>query len=321
MEVVESHRNDHPIPPQTFDKLPTVIKQGITKKIVAFKDLGATALIVGNTKRTSLYEDFPGNPAVLNRDGVHRLKAATLKSDGKNTILDVLAVYLESDDLVVSHSIGAKDFHLCMQDDRCREFANEIQYPIESNAVEGFLKVTRDFPALFNADKATSVMITSSHNVVTSRWSRLLITLMGGRTNKHYYHHFKVLLRTLFVAGDDYNDFVENFPGHTTDFSIAQTNGFLQALREYIQQRFTIEKTDYELRTDLDIRYCTVQSPQHVCLRKGGGVAWVGGPEGYEAQGLLTKASKGGDDTKVAPAAWAAGPCLARFCVSADAKI
>ena len=258
MEVVESHRNDHPIPPQTFDKLPTVIKRGITKKIVAYKDLGATALIVGNTKRTSLYEDFPGNPAVLNRDGVRRLKAATLKSDGKNTILDVLAVYLESDDLVVSHSIGAKDFHLCMQDDRCREFANEIQYPIESDAVEGFLKVTRDFPALFNGDKATGVMITSSRNVVTSRWSPLLITLMGGRTNKHYYHHFKVLLRTLKVAGDDYDDFVENFPGHTTDFSIAQTNGFLQALREYIQQRFAIEKTDYELRTDLDIRYCTV---------------------------------------------------------------
>ena len=65
---------------------------------------------------------------------------------------------------------------------------------------------------------------------------------MGGKTNEHYY----------------YDDFVENFPGHTTDFSIAQTNGFLQALREYVQQRFSVQKTDYELRTDLDIRYCTV---------------------------------------------------------------
>jgi hypothetical protein len=145
-----------------------------------------------------------------------------------------------------------------MQDDRCREFAKEIQYPIESDAVEGFLKVSNDLPAQFKGDKATGVMISSSRNVVTSRWNPLLITLMGGKTNEHYYHHFKVLLGSLNVAGDDYDDFVENFPGHTTDFSIAQTNGFLQALKEYVLNRFSVEKTDYELRTDLNIRYCTV---------------------------------------------------------------
>ena len=53
VKVMDRHANIHPIPPQTFDKLPTVIKQGITKKIIAHKDLGATALIVGSTKRTS----------------------------------------------------------------------------------------------------------------------------------------------------------------------------------------------------------------------------------------------------------------------------
>ena len=50
VKLVDQHANNYSIPPQTFNKIPTVIKQGITKKIIAHKDLGATALIVGNTK-------------------------------------------------------------------------------------------------------------------------------------------------------------------------------------------------------------------------------------------------------------------------------
>jgi hypothetical protein len=256
VQVLEPH-TDHPIPPQTFDKIPTIVKQGIAKKIVAYKDLGANALIVGTPKRTSFYDEFVGNPAVKNRDGVRRLKASLLKADCHNNILEVLSLYLTKVDLVVSHSIAGDDFHLCMQDKHCREFAKGNHYPLESDAVEGFLKVTNDFPLVFKGDKATGVMITSSYNAVTSRWSPLLITLMGGRTDAHYYHHFKVLLRT-YDPTVSYEAFVKYFPGHTTDFSLAQSRGFLRAVREYVQIQFGLTKTDAELRTDLKIRFCTV---------------------------------------------------------------
>ena len=194
---------------------------------------------------------------MLNRDGIRRLKATTLRSHSNPDILKLLSVYLKSKKLIVSHSLGGYDFHFTIQDDHCRKLTNESMYPLESDAVEGFLKVTTDFPDLFEGDKRTGVMITSSYNAVTSRWCPLLITLLGGRSANHYYHHFKVLLRTYSIAAS-YEAFVDRFPGHTTDFSLAQCNGFLQACREYVQMHFLVQKTDREIQNDLQLKFCTV---------------------------------------------------------------
>jgi hypothetical protein len=257
VQVLDKHVDDHPIPPQTFDRIPTIIKRGMVKKIIAYKDLGASALIIGTPQRPGLYNEFPGNPAVLNRDAVRRLKATTLKASPSSDILKLLSVYLKTKKLIVSHSVAEYDFHFSMQDDHCRKLTNETTYPLESDAVEGFLKVTNDFPDLFDRDNATGVMITSSYNAVTSRWCPLLITLLGGRSADHYYHHFKVLLRTFNVA-ESYEEFVDRFPGHTTDFSLAQSNGFLRACREYVQMNFLVQKTDHELQTSLILKFCKV---------------------------------------------------------------
>jgi hypothetical protein len=131
VKVVERHVDDHPVPPQTFDKIPTIVKQGLIEKNIANKDLGASALIIGTPQRKGFNDEFPGNPAFLNRDGVRRLKAQTLRSVSNSDIWKMLSGYLKSKKLIVSHSVARYDFHFSIQDDHCRKLTNESTFPLD----------------------------------------------------------------------------------------------------------------------------------------------------------------------------------------------
>ena len=114
---------------------------------------------------------------------------------------------------------------------------------MQSDSVHGWI--------LDSKHNDVNMTITSTFCPVIERTVPVLISVMYGKSAVHYEQHFLALLRSLSYA--TWDDFQENFPGMTCDFSDALRIGFEQAL-----QTFYGIKEEADLALERFYRFCQV---------------------------------------------------------------
>eukprot|EP00986_Skeletonema_menzelii_P015314 scaffold11499_cov80-Skeletonema_menzelii.AAC.1 len=105
-------------------------------------------------------------------------------------------------------------------------------YAFQTDSIEGWLQ-SETHPSI-------NVTITSAYSTVLKRHIAVLISIMFARTAKHYAAHFCTLLAG--IGYKDYDELKAKFPGNISDFSLAELEGWAQAIR-----------TTFKIGTDIDL--------------------------------------------------------------------
>ena len=131
--------------------------------------------------------------------------------------------------------------------------SSDNQYPLQSDAIESFTK--QEFTT-----KKPYVMITSTRCDLYRGTVPVAISVLFGKSEKCYAHHFYQVVKNYPFKTID--ELKQVFPGNTSDFEVAQLNGFNISVKILLNERKT-NPTDpdvtIDIRTSQDIwRFCSV---------------------------------------------------------------
>ncbi len=130
---------------------------------------------------------------------------------------------------------------------------------LESDTVEGVID-DRDYK------KGTVDMhFTSAYDKILQRWVPIMISIIFGRTKKHYYRHWKCLLEVYQAAVKENQDIFDLFPGITLDWSDAEGSSLIAALRD-------LTKNDKKPQVHAWLKKCAVHFKRslHRVVTNGG---------------------------------------------------
>lgn len=176
------------------------------------------------------------HPAYANLDHIRVQRHCTLsKNTPGNTLGDLSAYEAEiNNDYILSSSMAWWDHHFSIQTSFFQnEYIQTLKESMQSNSVHGWIVDSKH--------NDVNLTITSTFCPVIERTVPVLISVMYGKSAVHYEQHFLTLLWSLSYA--TWDDFQENFPGMTCDFSNALCIGFEQALQTF----YSITEADLAL--------------------------------------------------------------------------
>jgi hypothetical protein len=134
---------------------------------------------------------------------------------------------------LTSSSFSPEDAHLTFQTLEMISIINAAYHPLQSDSVEGFIED-------LNWNKDVTVTITSTYDEILKKSIIVCLTIMFGKSAKHYHKHFMAVLKSYKIE-DSAELFIEKFPGNTCDFSDAERIGFFSAMTEYLQEEYGIQ--------------------------------------------------------------------------------
>ena len=180
-------------------------------------------LQVGTATRKPAPEFHPAY-ANLDRISNHRRHTISKHAPG-NTLGDLSAYETElDDDFIQSSSMAQRDQHFSIQTLFFREeYIHTLKECMQSDSIHGWI--------VDGKHNDVNLTVTSTFCPAIKRTVPVLISVMHGKSSVHYEQHFLALLRSLPYA--TWDDFQENFPGMTCDFSDALRIGFEDALRNF----------------------------------------------------------------------------------------
>eukprot|EP00978_Attheya_sp_CCMP212_P021366 scaffold62242_cov57-Attheya_sp.AAC.1 len=182
---------------------------------------------------TTLHATF-GNSTKLAYERGKVLKG-TKPGSSMAEILSFLAEIekVEEDEYLRSSSFSPADAHLTFQNPEMVAIINAAYHPLQSDSVEGFIED-------LEWNKDVTITITSTYDEILKKSIIVCLTIMFGKSAKHYHKHFMAVLKS-YDKEDSAEVFIEKFPGNTCDFSDAERVGFFSAMTAYLKQSYGME--------------------------------------------------------------------------------
>jgi hypothetical protein len=140
-----------------------------------------------------------------------------------------------------SVSMSAENGHIIIQTDVMAEAIQKCMSPLETDSIEGFVQD--------EDTKNANVTMTSGFHDGIQRTMPFLVSILFGKTQKHYEEHFFHLFESFKFK--TFQEFHKHFPGNTCDFSDAERNGFQSALIRLFPEASKARMVDY-------YRFCEV---------------------------------------------------------------
>lgn len=166
------------------------------------------------------------HPAYANLDCIsnHRRHTISKHAPG-NTLGDLSAYEMEiDDDFIQSSSMVRRNQHFLIQTLFFQEeYIHTLKECMQSDSIHGWI--------VDGKHNDMNLTVTSTFCPAIKRTVPVLISVMHGKSSVHYEQHFLALLQSLPYA--TWDDFQENFPGMTCDFSDALWIGFKDALQNF----------------------------------------------------------------------------------------
>ena len=230
-EVIVTHvgNHNHVRPPRTKPSPAELAK--FKKRVAANPSAGVRQLLVQsetNESITKISHAFTNK----NRSQYYKGKAMKeIKSLPNNGIVNTFSGFLQflkdipQTFLVDTELANSEENILTFQTDYMRDLLREAVTGFQSDTIEG---VIHDLNYSGNID----IHFTAAYDQYLGRWAPGLISIMFGRKNTNYARHFKVLFSSIKDHSDieTWEDFTNQFPGVTCDWSDALGKGYCTAL-------------------------------------------------------------------------------------------
>jgi hypothetical protein len=224
IEAAHSGLHDHPHPPTSK---PSPASLRLLADIVKTNPrAGPAKLRMGVDGRPSLADV---DEAFYNQDrvGYYRRKekrTAPTKAHGiRNSVASLFEFVRDvPQNFFLQVSIDPKDANFTMQTPHMRRVLLEASSGLQSDTVEGVIH-DHDYSGKID------IQFTSGYDCVLRRWVPVLISVIFGRTKKHFAAHWKWLFES-YGCQDDWQQFTTLFPGLTLDWSDAEGESFLDKL-------------------------------------------------------------------------------------------
>jgi hypothetical protein len=186
-----SGTHSHSRPPHK-GKLPDTVAKDFAKVVMAASEATPKQLKMGTRTRdsvTTLHATF-GNSSKLAYERGKVLKG-TKPGSSMSEILSFLAQIekVEEAEYLKSSSFSPADAHLTFQNPEMVAIINAAYHPLQSDSVEGFIEDLK-----WNKD--VTITITSTYDEILKKSIVVCITIMFGKSAKHYHQHFMVVLKS-----------------------------------------------------------------------------------------------------------------------------
>jgi hypothetical protein len=180
------------------------------------------ALKVGTATRPPVSDLHIG---FVNKDKVAHLRRKILNPTGmKSSLGSVVRFHKEVDDKFIRKmDLSGDRAHIVMQNDDMMRILNAAQSPMQTDSVEGFI-LDHDVSGDPN------VTISSMFDMDLQKWVPVCISILFGKSALHYEQHWSSVFSC--INGIFWDEFMEEFPGNTCDFSDALRIGFTNALKD-----------------------------------------------------------------------------------------
>ncbi|GJJ70541.1 hypothetical protein EMPS_02890 [Entomortierella parvispora] len=179
-------------------------------------------LVIGTATRPSISIKHP----VLHNLGYTRYLRLRSLNHGKTTDNLGELANLESKlgfHFLQSHSLEAKAGHICVQTEFLRQRCRGPLTHMQTDSFHG---------AVFEIHiKDANITCTVAYCAFAAKVIPIVISVLFGKSAEHYKRHFSVVLQSLEYKS--WEEFDDNFPGMTCDFSDAERKGFQAAIAEH----------------------------------------------------------------------------------------
>lgn len=200
------------------------------------------------------------HPVYANLDRLAYERGKILKGTSIGATFSAMTAFEEQQGIVMirSSSISRHDGHISFQTDFMKEQAATTKTCMQSDSVHGFI-----FDDHF---QDINVTFTSTFCPIIQRTVPVVISIMFGKTQGHYQAHFQVLLQSLPYR--TWQEFTDQFPGMTCDFSDAERAGFELALRAF----YNVAEHE-EIQLENHYRFCEVHFKRSLTrVRRNGAI-------------------------------------------------
>lgn len=106
---------------------------------------------------------------------------------------------------------------------------------------------------------------TSTMDPILNRTVPVVLSILFGKSSKHYEHHFLAVFDSLPVTS--FSEFDSNWPGMICDFSDAERIGFEQAFYHFLKVRYGITNTE-SISTGSFYTFCDIHFKRSVARVK-----------------------------------------------------
>ena len=208
--------------------------QELEKIVNINPDLGAAKMKIGTSTRKPVME-LDDSFSNMDRVGYYgrKIKNKNKKPIGiRGSIGAFLEFYQDlPEDFIVHMELLSADANIItMQSPYMREVQLEASSGLESDTVEGII-LDQEY-----SKGPVDIHFTSAYDKYLKRWVPVLISIIFGRSKKHYYSHWKSLFEVYKCDIFSYDDFIDTFPGVTMDWSDAEGLSFLDALVDFAHE-------------------------------------------------------------------------------------
>lgn len=252
-----NHLRPHPIRPTPE------ARQKLEDIILAAPEARPKSLMVGTSTRPSVSKL---HDAFHHHDRVAYIRSKVLSKFKTPSTIGSL--------LEFNHQLGEKVFirgssicpdagFILMQTKKMMQhLTTSLDHPLQTDSVHDMIQ-----DAEFKSE--VNITFTSSYDASLGRTVPLLISILFGKTALHYQKHFEGLFSCLKYTS--FQDFHNNWPGMTCDFSQAEQNGFLAALKSYVAVQFP--DSEAEVRNPDFMRFCEVHYKRSATrIRRNGNI-------------------------------------------------
>ena len=162
-----------------------------------------------------------------------------------------LARQLKDKGVLKSSSLGGGDSagHIAIQTKGMQELCRSHPSPIQTDSIEGFTE------SYFYKGEI-NVTVSSCYDPMLRTQAPMLISVLFSKNTESYKMHWSMLHGD--IPGNTEEEYLQNFPGNTSDFSDAIRLGFVASLQDLLVTRFQSEtKVDAPLMEGM-YRLCEV---------------------------------------------------------------
>ena len=192
-------------------------------------ELVPSQLTVGSATRSPVGQSVH---KMLNNTGtVQYVRSKILRDQGMpSTMTALLRLQKDSTEpFIRSSSMDLSNAFISMQTNSMIDLISAAETPMETDSVHDFI-VDKEFVDEIN------VTITSTYDVALQRTVPVCVSIMFGKSAKHYKAHFRQVL--MMIQAENASEYLAKFPGMTCDMSDAERVGFKEAIQDVVGKRY-----------------------------------------------------------------------------------
>ena len=234
-----THHGDHSHPrPPWVGRLDQKSKNELKKMVMTAPELTAYQLKLGSSTRPTASSI---HPALNNLGKLKHERDKLLKETGMKSTLAALVKFTEevSIDFIRAECLTVDNPFIVMQDQDMISILQAAEGPVQTDTVEGFIFD----PEL--REREVNLTVTSAYDYLLQRWVPVCVSLLFGKSTDDYRNHWKQIFSCYPVSSWD--EFVNLFPGNTSDFSDAIRKSFFEELKELAREKWEVDIVDEEI--------------------------------------------------------------------------